>query len=242
MRRLVAAYGLLASGVAAVAILYAAGFLGGFPVPKGVDDGATGHPAVALAVDLALVALFGLQHSVMARPAFKQRSSWLIPATIERSTYVLLAGLTLALLCWLWRPLPSTVWELEGLARLAVQGLFALGWLVLLIAAIAIGPLDLLGIERALAHARGRGERPAVFRTPGPYAFVRHPLMTGFLLVFWAAPTMTAGRLLFAVAMTAYILLAIRLEERDLRDLFGARYRRYQEEVPALVPLPRGRS
>jgi protein-S-isoprenylcysteine O-methyltransferase Ste14 len=241
MSRLVTAYGLLASGAAAGAILYAVGFLGGFPVPKGVDDGTTGPLGIALTIDLALLALFGLQHSVMARPAVKQRSSWLIPPSIERSTYVLLAGLALALLFWLWRPLPSTVWELDGLARLAVHGLFALGWMVLLVAAVAIGPLDLLGLERVLAHAHGRVAPSAVFRTPGPYVLVRHPLMTGFLLVFWAAPTMTAGRLLLAVSMTGYILVAIRLEERDLRDTFGSRYRRYQEEVPALLPLPRRR-
>ncbi len=242
MRRLALAYGAIVSGLAVLAIGYAVGFIGGFGVPKHVDDGTTGPSGAALVVDLSLLALFGAQHSLMARPGFKRWSSRLVPPAVERSTYVLLSSAALGLLFWQWRPLPSPVWDVSGLPRLLVQGGFVLGWLILLVAAVAIGPLELLGLERVRAFARGLDEPPAVFRTPGPYALVRHPLMTGLLVVFWAAPTMTQGRLLLALTMTVYILLAIRLEERDLGALFGRRYERYREEVPALVPLPRRRS
>jgi len=242
MRRIVFWYGVLVSALAALTIAYMVGFIAGFGVLKHVDSGATSPSSAALAIDLSLLALFGVQHSLMARPAFKRWSSSLLPEAAERSTYVLLSSAALALLFWQWRPLPTTVWEVGGPARLVVQGLFVLGWLILLVAAIAIGPLELAGIERVRAFARGLAEPPATFRTPGPYRLVRHPLMTGFLVVFWAAPTMTEGRLLLAAGLTAYVLVAIRLEERDLGAVFGRRYAEYRTEVPALVPLPRRRS
>lgn len=241
MRRLAFAYGLLAAVAAVLTMLYFVGFTGGFGVPKDVDGGEPGPIGIALLVDLVLLGIFGLQHSLMARPAFKRWTRPLNASTVERSTYVLLASLALALLFWQWRPMPAVVWHLGEPAHTIVLAVSGAGWLLLLVAATAIGPLELLGLARVHDHLRGRAETAPVFRTPGPYALVRHPLMTGFLLVFWAAPTMTAGRLLLAAAMTVYILVAIRLEERDLIEVFGRRYRQYRDEIPALIPDPRRR-
>jgi protein-S-isoprenylcysteine O-methyltransferase Ste14 len=232
-RRLIAAY---AAGVYAffLGVLgYTVGFLAGFGVPKGIDQGPRVAWPAAVAVDVALLLLFAVQHMVMARPWFKRR--W-VAAPAERATFVLCANLTLVLLFWLWRPLRGTVWRVPEPGAGALIALYAAGWVVAVAATFTISHADLFGLRQAFSHARRTAYRPPAFTRRGLYRFVRHPLMTGFLLVFWAAPTMSAGHLLFAVAGTGYIVVGIRFEQRDLLRDLGPVYRRYQSEVPALVP------
>src|SRR5579872_1129813 len=209
---------------------YTVGFLGGFGVPKNIDQGPGAAWPAAVAIDAAVLALFAVQHTVMARPWFKRH--W-VPAPAERATFVLCANLTLILLFWLWRPLRGTVWRVPEPGAGALIALYAAGWVVAIGATFAISHADLLGLRQAFLHAR---YRPPGFTRRGMYRVVRHPLMTGFLIVFWAAPTMSAGRLLFAAAATGYIMVGIRFEQRDLLRELGPAYRRYQAEVPALVP------
>jgi protein-S-isoprenylcysteine O-methyltransferase Ste14 len=218
---------------------YAAGFLAGFAVPKGIDDG-TRHPwPAAAAADLALLLLFAAQHTVMARRWFKRAWARVAPEAAERSTYVLSASLALALLLWLWQPLPGTVWRLSGPAAAAVTAVYAAGWALALGATFMISHFDLFGLRQAYLRARGAPYRPPAFSTRGLYRMVRHPLMTGFLVVFWAAPAMSAGHLLFAAAATGYILAGTAFEERDLLRDLGEPYRAYRARVPALVPWPK---
>src|SRR5512145_2415371 len=219
--------------------LYSIGFLGNRGVPRSIDAGGPESPlGVALLVNLGLLSIFALQHSVMARQGFKRWWTRLVPRPIERATYVLLTCAALALLYWQWRPLPGVVWELDGrLARTLAHAVYLVaGWGGVLYATILIDHFDLFGVRQALLHWRGR-ERPAMrFVTPALYRFVRHPLYVAWFLMFWAAPTMTVGRLLFAAVVTGYVLVAVQLEERDLIVEFGDRYRRYRESTPAFVP------
>jgi protein-S-isoprenylcysteine O-methyltransferase Ste14 len=218
---------------------YAAAFVGGF-APTSLDAAASTPTARALVVDLALLAAFALQHSIMARRWFKGRWTRIVPCTIERSTYVLCATCALALLCWQWRPLGWTVWALEApAARTALWAIFALGWLQVLVMTFLINHFDLFGLRQVWLAFRGRPYTRVPFATPAPYRFVRHPLYLGFLLAFWAAPTMTMAHLVFAVMTTAYILVAIQFEERDLTHEHGMAYVEYLREVPMLVPMPR---
>ena len=190
-------------------------------------------------MDVLLLGLFAAQHSVMARPGFKRRWTRLVPAHVERSTYVLVSSLLLALLFWRWRPLAGVVWDIPWpAARMALWGLFGAGWLIVLISTFLIDHADLFGLRQVCLHATGRPYTPPPFRTTGLYRVVRHPIMLGFLLAFWGAPDMSAGHLLFALATTGYILIAVRLEERDLVAHFGDVYRRYKERVPAFIPVP----
>jgi len=230
-------YGLLAYLAFLAASLYLIGFLGNFFVPKSIDSGAPAAPPVALAVNLGLLALFALQHSVMARPAFKRAWTRLIPEPIERSSYVLASSLCLALLIWQWRPMPRVVWSVSGAAALTLSALFWLGWLIQLASTFLVSHFDLFGLRQVSAYLRGRASPPIAFVTPLFYRLVRHPLYVGFLLAFWAAPVMTVGRLVFALATTIYILIAVRIEERDLVDAFGETYRRYQRTTPMLLPF-----
>ena len=232
-RRLVAAYavGVYASFLGVLG--YTVGFLAGFGVPKDIDQGPGGGWPAAVAVDVALLLLFAVQHTVMARPWFKRR--W-VPAPAERATFVLCANLALVLLFWLWRPLRGTVWRVPEPGAGALIAVYAAGWVVAIGATFTISHADLFGLRQAFLHARRAAYRPPAFTRRGLYRYVRHPLMTGFLLVFWAAPTMSAGHLLFAVAGTGYIGIGIRFEQRDLLRDLGPAYRRYQSEVPALVP------
>jgi methanethiol S-methyltransferase len=217
---------------------YFVAFVGGFVVPKTVDSGPVGGAAGAAAIDLGLLALFFAHHSVMARARTKRALTRLLPAPVERSTYVLVSCLALALLMWQWRPLPGVVWQATGAARAAVLGVFGVGVATALVASHTLDGLELFGVRQALAHFRGRVMQHAPFRVPGLYRLVRHPMMTGIALTLWAAPTMTEGRLLLTAVMTGYIVLAVKLlEERDLRRTFGAEYARYQREVPMLLPL-----
>ena len=234
------AYALLSYAVFVVSFLYAVGFVGNMVVPKSIDVGAGGAPlAQALIVDLLLLALFAVQHSVMARPAFKRWWTSFVPKSVERSTYVLFASLTLLLLYWQWQPMPATVWNVEHpLAVLALQIVFWGGFALVLASSFLINHLELFGLSQVLARVSGDEPAPPVFRTPLLYRHVRHPLYLGFLLAFWAAPVMSIGHLLFAIATSGYILIGIWFEERDLVDQFGDRYRRYREQVAMLLPLP----
>ncbi len=192
---------------------------------------------LAVAIDLVLLTLFALQHSVMARPAFKRWWTRYVPAAIERSTYVLLASLVLALLLWQWRSIPAVVWEVSSTpARLAVWALFWLGWGIVLASTFMISHFELFGLRQVFAVWRGEPQPETGFRTTLFYRVVRHPLNLGFIVAFWAAPTMTAGHLLFAAVTTGWILLAMQLEERDLVAALGTRYVEYRRRVPMLIP------
>lgn len=233
------AYGVLAYALFFIAFVYAIGFVGGLWVPKTIDSGAAGNPWTALAINAALLTLFALQHSVMARPAFKRWWTRFVPEPIERSTYVLLASSILLLLFALWRPLPQLVWQVtHPVGVQLLWSLFALGWAIVFSATFMIGHADLFGLRQVWLHLRSQVRPPDRFRIPGLYAVVRHPIMLGFLIAFWATPTMTAGHLLFAVMTTGYILVATRLEERDLLARFGESYRAYRQAVPGLLPRP----
>lgn len=231
-------YGGLAYLAFLAASLYLIGFLGNLYVPKSIDfGGALVAPGLALVINLALLALFALQHSVMARPGFKRVWTRLIPEPIERSTFVLATSLCLALLFWQWRPMPRVLWSVSGAAALVLSALFWLGWLIQLASTFMVSHFDLFGLRQVSAFLRGRPYPAIAFVTPLFYRLVRHPLYVGFLLAFWAAPVMSVGRLVFALTTTIYILIAVRVEERDLVDAFGETYRRYQRTTPMLVPF-----
>jgi protein-S-isoprenylcysteine O-methyltransferase Ste14 len=243
LKLLALVYGVVVYGLFGLTWVYFVGFLGGFPVAKNIDSGATAPLLEALAIDVGCLALFFAHHSVMARARAKRAIARFVPPAVERSTYVLVASLAIILLMALWRPLPQIVWQARGAARVAVLVVFWTGMLIVLAASHMLDGLELFGVRQVLAHFRGRALPSLPFRTPALYRLVRHPMMTGMLLSFWAAPTMTQGRLLFAAAMSGYILAAVKLlEERDLRKALGAEYERYQREVPMLLPirLPRG--
>jgi methanethiol S-methyltransferase len=235
-RALILGYATAVYGFFLTVLLYAVGFFIGFGVPKGIDQGA--HLAWPLAVitDSALLLLFAVQHTVMARSWFKRRWTRLVPPPAERATFVLAASLVLALVFWLWRPVRGTVWDLSGPGAAVLLAVYGAGWAVALGSTFVISHSDLFGLRQALCHARGTACRPPAFTQRSLYRVVRHPLMTGFVIVFWAAPAMTAGHLLFAAAATGYILVGIAFEERDLRQQLGEAYRAYATRVPALIP------
>jgi protein-S-isoprenylcysteine O-methyltransferase Ste14 len=238
-------YGAIAYAIFLFTFLYAIGFVSGCVVPRTVDSGRAGPPAMALAIDLLLLGLFAVQHSGMARPAFKRWWTNYVPAAVERSTYVLVSSLVLALLFWQWRALPQQVWQVDNEpARWALYALAAAGWLLVLSSTFLINHFDLFGLRQVWSYAHGRGpDTPAPFVTRAYYRIVRHPLMLGFLIAFWSTPDMTVGHLLFALMTTGYILVAVKcLEERDLVAQFGDTYRSYQRDVPMLLPwhAPRG--
>jgi methanethiol S-methyltransferase len=227
----------LACYLCTLAVLgYAAGFFADRGVPAGVDRGARPWGPGAVAIDVALLALFAVQHTVMARPWFKRGWTRLVPAAAERAAFVLAASLALALLCWQWRPFGGTLWRLAGPGADALLAVQAAGWLLALGSTFLISHTDLFGLRQAWARARGARYTPPPFTERGCYRVVRHPLMTGFLIVFWAAPVLTVGHLLFAAVATGYILIGIGFEERDLRRQLGAAYTSYAARVPALIP------
>jgi methanethiol S-methyltransferase len=236
------AYGSAAYLLFLATFLYAIAFVGGFAVPVKLDGPITTPFGVALLVDAALLAVFAIQHSVMARPWFKRWWTQVVPYSIERSTYVLFASLALDLLFWQWRPLGGTVWHVEQpWLRTAIWIVFAYGWLQVLLMTFYIDHFDLFGLRQVWLHLRGRQYTRVHFATPAPYRLVRHPLYLGFVLAFWAAPTMSVTRLVFAVATTAYIVIAIQFEEHDLAHEHGASYVAYKRRVPMLIPgLRRG--
>jgi len=231
------AYGSFAYLVFLGTFLYAIAFVGGF-APKALDGPQDTPLASALAIDLVLLTIFAVQHSVMARRWFKEWWTQFVPSPIERSTYVLCASLALILLFWQWRPLGGDIWTVESpFARAALIGLSAFGWLQVLVTTFLIDHFDLFGLRQVWLHLVGRPYTRAQFVQPAPYRVVRHPLYLGFLLAFWMTPTMTVAHLVFAVATTAYIVLAIQFEERDLVHEHGAAYEEYRQRVPMLLPL-----
>lgn len=235
-RLLILTYGVLCYTLSLATFVYAVGFLGGFLTPTQVDGPAQGPLTTALAIDIGLLALFALQHSGMARPRFKRWLTRFVPEQAERSTYVLLSSVALFVLFWQWQPLGGVVWEVSGeVARTAVLAVYAAGWLMVLATTFLINHFDLFGLRQVWLAFCGVPYRSLQFATPGPYRLVRHPLYVGWLTVFWAAPTMTAAHLLFAVGTTAYILAAIRWEERDL-VAFHPEYAVYRRKVPMLLP------
>lgn len=219
------------------AFLYAIGFIGNFLVPKSIDSGMQMSFMNALAINAGLLGLFAVQHSVMARQWFKRAWSRIVPTSVERSTYVLFSSLALLLLFWKWQPMGGVIWEVQnGFGRAALYSLYAAGWAIVLAATFLINHFDLFGLRQVWLHLLGRPHTQLEFRTPGLYRYVRHPLYVGWLLVFWSAPKMTLAHLVFAVATTAYILIAIQFEERDLVR-FHAEYAEYRRRVPMLVPF-----
>jgi protein-S-isoprenylcysteine O-methyltransferase Ste14 len=243
MRSLALAYGLLCYVLFLGAFLYAIGFVGDLAVPKSIDAPATDAPwPRALLQDAVLLLLFAVPHSVMARQGFKAWWTRFVPPPVERSTYVLVSSVLLVVLYWLWLPMPTLIWEATLPAlRTAIWALFWLGWLLALVSTFLIDHFDLFGLRQVYLFWSNRPYEPIEFRTPFLYRLVRHPLILGFLIAFWAAPTMTAGHLLFAVATSAYCLVAVQLEERDLVGFYGERYAGYQRQVRMLVPIPRGK-
>lgn len=218
--------------------LYAVGFLGNFIVPKSIDSGRTIPLGEALLINAALLAVFAVQHSVMARPGFKRVWTRIIPKPAERSTYVLLSSLALIALFRLWQPMGGVVWNIEQpVLRALLYGLFALGFLLVLVSTFLINHFDLFGLRQVYLYLRGKEYTQLRFGTPILYRHVRHPLYLGWLFAFWATPTMTIAHLVFAIATTAYIFIAIQLEEKDLMDAYGNDYKRYRESVPMILPV-----
>ena len=217
---------------------YAVGFFAGFGVPKGIDQGPRAAVPAAVAIDLLLLLLFAVQHTVMARPWFKRRWTRIVPEPAERASFVLAASLVLALLFWLWRPVSGTVWNLPGPAADALWAAYAAGWAVAVSSTFLISHFDLFGLRQAWLHARRARYTPPPFTERGLYRRIRHPLMAGFVVVFWSAPAMTAGHLLFAATATGYILAGIAFEEHDLTQSLGGTYTAYRARVPALIPRP----
>ncbi len=239
-RSVIFLYGILCYVVFFVTFLYAIGFVSGFLVPRSLDSPASGTRGASLLIDVGLLALFAVQHSGMARTPFKRWLTRYLPDAAERSTYVLAASAALIVLFVFWRPLGGLIWQVQGAAwRAILYALAAFGWLTVLAVTFLIDHFDLFGLRQVWLNLRRRPYQPIGFRSPGPYRLVRHPLYVGFLFAFWATPRMTAAHLLFALATTGYILIAIPLEERDLIRVLGEEYRAYRARVPVLAPFSR---
>ena len=237
MTVLVFLYGVVCYGVFFLTFLYAIGFLGDFGVPRTVDAGGLASPTgLALAINVGLLALFGVQHSVMARQGFKKAWTKFVPAPVERSTYVLFSSLALILLFWQWRPMPTLVWDVQApLGRGILWALFGFGWFLVLLSTFVINHFELFGLQQVWKHLRRLPPAPAKFKEPLFYKIVRHPLYVGWISAFWAIPTMTASHLVFALVATGYILVAIQFEESDLKR-FHPEYAEYSKRVPMLIP------
>jgi len=236
-RLLVLTYGVVSYAIFFATFCYAVGWVGNLWVPKSIDSAPVGPAWQAFLVNALLLAVFAVQHSVMARPAFKRWWTRFIPESAERSTYVLLSSLALLLMFWQWQPLGGFIWSVENATgRFLLHAMFGFGWLLVLATTFLINHFDLFGLRQVWLFASGKEYRPLGFVTPGPYRWVRHPLYVGWLCAFWFTPTMTAAHFLFAVATTAYILVAIQLEERDLVDVHGPSYAEYRRNVPMLIP------
>jgi len=220
--------------------LYAIGFVGNLVVPKSIDTGIVEPVSIAIPINALLLALFAIQHAVMARPWFKHRWTKIVPMPIERSTFVFASCVVLILMYWQWRPMPEVIWSVEHpLARSLLYGLFAAGWVMVLYASACIDHFDLFGLRQVVLHLRGKEYTHPGFAMPWLYQTVRNPLMLGFLIAFWSTPVMTQGHLLFAIMTTGYILVGIRMEEGDLLRVLGEEYRQYRERTPMILPFAR---
>jgi protein-S-isoprenylcysteine O-methyltransferase Ste14 len=231
-------YGAISYVIFVAAFLYAVGFVGNLVVPKGIDDGTVKALGPSIVINVLLLSLFACQHSVMARPAFKRRWTKIVPEPIERSTYVLLTSLILFLMYWQWQPMPDAVWDLgQSAIKWPILAVYFLGWLIALAATFMIDHLELFGLKQVWSYLRARPLGETTFQTNLLYRYTRHPIMLGFVVAFWAAPTMSQGRLLFAVVTTLYILVAIQIEEHDLVTMIGDDYRKYRHQVSMLLPV-----
>lgn len=240
MRLLALVYGVVSYLLFFVTFLYSIGFVGGFVVPKHINSGMPVGLAAALMVNVVLLGIFALQHSIMARPGFKRWWTQYVPWAVERSTYVLLSSLALILLFWQWRAMPETVWDVpHDVGRMVLWAVFWLGWTIVLVSTFLISHFDLFGLRQVWMHYRSEEYRPVGFRRVFLYNFVRHPIMLGFIIAFWATPYMSVGHLLFAAATTAYIFIALHFEERDLVAHLGSVYVEYRREVSMIFPLPK---
>lgn len=232
-------YGLVVYAFFLVTFLYAIGFIGNLIVPKSIDTGAEPISVAAFVINIILLSIFAIQHTIMARPAFKRWWTGFVPQPVERSTFVLFASLALALIFWQWRPISGIVWEVTNPTwAVVLQVVFFAGWAILLAATFMIDHFDLFGVRQVILHAQGKTYADTEFQTSGFYNYIRHPIMLGFIIAFWAAPVMTVGHLLFAAVTTVYIFIGVALEERDLSAHFGETYQTYRRAVPAYIPLP----
>lgn len=238
MRTLALLYGVICYVIFLISFLYAIGFVGNLVVPKTLDSGAEAGLGIAIAINLFLLSIFALQHSIMARPSFKKAWTKIVPEPVERSTYVLFSSAALILLFALWEPIGGTIWNVENPTAVAIlYGMFGFGWVLVLVSTFLIDHFDLFGLRQVWLFFRGKEYTHLPFATPGPYKLIRHPLYMGWFFAFWSTPTMTVAHFLFAVVTTIYILLAIQFEERDLKKFLGQAYVDYCDKVPMIIPF-----
>lgn len=236
-RVLITLYGVVSYIIFFLSFLYAIGFVGNLFVPKSIDSGEVAGVVPSMIINVILLGLFAIPHSVMARPVFKQWFTRYIPEVIERSTYVLLSSLLLFFLYWQWQPMTGVIWHIESsIVSMIIMGIFWFGWLIVLLSTFMTNHFDLFGLRQIVINFKGQEYRHLDFRMIGLYRLCRHPLMLGFIIAFWAAPVMTTGHLLFSVATTVYIFIALQFEERDLLKFFGDTYETYQKKVPMVFP------
>ena len=238
-RTAVLAYGVFSYGIFLATFLYLIGFVGSGIVPKTIDSGATAPALESVLVNVGLLALFAIQHTIMARSRFKRWFTTIIPESIERSTFVLVSSLLLVAMVWLWRPMPEMIWHIEGAVGIALYAVSGVGWGIALLSTFLIDHFDLFGLKQTFFYATGRTYQGPRFRERLLYKVCRHPLMLGFLIAFWFTPIMTVGHLLFAAVVTAYVLLALKIEEATLIEIHGAEYESYRKRVRMLIPIPR---